>query len=76
VAVVENHPFLSPAVGSNQARALILYGKPDANYQLQYTTYLTLTQWQPLVDYIQTNGAVTISLDSSNMIIYYRLQQQ
>jgi hypothetical protein len=76
VVVVENQPLLSGTVSTNQGRTLILYGKPGVTYQLQYSTNLTMPAWQPLLDYVQTNGVVTIGLGASNAVIFYRLQEQ
>jgi hypothetical protein len=48
----------------------------SGNYELQYATSLVQpVNWTPLTTYQQTNVAQTISLDSSNPVVFYRLQQ-
>jgi hypothetical protein len=77
VALVEDQPLLQTTISSNLMRNLILYGKLGTNYQLQFTTNLGLpSDWQPLLDYTQTNGVINLGLDSSNPVIFYRLLQQ
>jgi hypothetical protein len=77
VVVVQDQPLLQPTISSNLMRNLILYGKLGANYELQFTTNLgPLSDWQPLLDYTQTNGVINLGLDSSNPVIFYRLLQQ
>ena len=77
VVVVQDQPLLQPTISSNLTRNLILYGKLGANYQLEFTTNLGLpSDWQPLLDYTQTNGVINLGLDSSNLVIFYRLLQQ
>jgi hypothetical protein len=76
VAVVEDQPLLLGNVSSNQTRSLVLFGKPGTNYQLQFTTNLITPDWQLLFNYMQTNGAVTVTLVSTNAVVFYRLQQQ
>jgi hypothetical protein len=76
VAVVEDQPLLSGGVAANLNRTLVLYGKLGSTYQLQYTTNLTIPDWQPLFNYVQTNGVVTFSLIPSNSVVFYRLREQ
>jgi hypothetical protein len=77
VVVVQDQPLLQPTISSNLMRNLILYGKLGANYELQFTTNLgPLSDWQPLLDYTQTNGVINLGLDSTNPVIFYRLLQQ
>jgi hypothetical protein len=77
VVVVQDQPLLQPTISSNLMRNLILYGKLGTNYQLQFTTNLGLpSDWQPLLDYTQTNGVINLGLDSTNPVIFYRLLQQ
>jgi hypothetical protein len=77
VVVVQDQPLLQPTISSNLARNLTLYGKLGINYELQFTTNLSPpSDWQPLLDYTQTNGVINLGLDSSNPVIFYRLLQQ
>ena len=75
VVVVGSDPLLRPQTGANLGRALTLYA-PLGNYQLQYATSLIPpVTWAPLMTYQQTNVAQTVSLDSAEPVIFYRLQQ-
>ncbi len=75
VVVVGNNPLLRPQADTSQGRTLTLFANPG-NYELQYATSLTPpVAWTPLMDYQQTNVAQTVSLDSDNPVIFYRLQQ-
>jgi subtilisin-like proprotein convertase family protein len=72
--VVEDVPLLSAGISTNRDRDLTLYGKLGATYQLQYTTNLNLpAAWFPLLTYLQTNGVMTLRVDASDPIIFYRL---
>jgi hypothetical protein len=53
-------------------RSLTLYGLVGVNYQLQYTTNLTVP-WVPLLNYTQTNEVITINAAATNDVIFYRL---
>ena len=75
VVVVGSNPLLRPQANPSNGRTLALYANP-ANYQLQYTTSLTPPiNWTPLPVLQQTNITQTISLDSVNQAVFYRLQQ-
>lgn len=76
VAVVQNQPLLTGTISTNQTRTLVLYGKLGATYQLQYNTNLNTANWQPLLNYMQSNGVITINLVPTNAVVFYRLQQQ
>jgi subtilase family serine protease len=76
VIVVQNEPLLRAGLAPDQSRSLQLYGKPGVNYQLLFSTNLAApSDWQPLLNYTQTNGVITLPLDSSNPVIFYRLRQ-
>jgi subtilisin-like proprotein convertase family protein len=76
VAVVVDQALLSADVITNSARELTLYGRLNANYELQYSTNLRAPiLWYPVLDYTQTNGMMRLGLDSTNPTIYYRLLQ-
>jgi subtilisin-like proprotein convertase family protein len=75
VAVVTDKPLLAADLSTNSSRSLTAYGNLGINYQLQYTTNLSVPGWYPLLNYTQTNGAITISVDSTNPIIFYRLYE-
>jgi hypothetical protein len=75
VVVVGGTPLLRPQTDPILGRTLSLYANPG-NYQLLYTTSLVAPiDWEPLTTYTQTNVAETISLDSANPNVFYRLQQ-
>lgn len=75
VVVVGADPLLRPQADAGHGRALSLYANPGT-YQLLYTTSLAApVTWTPLMTYQQTNVAQTVSLDSSEPVIFYRLQQ-
>jgi len=76
VVVVGASPLLQTQTSAAQSRALMLYGNPGANYQVQYATNLTPPiAWAPLLNYQQTNVSESVSLDDSQPMVYYRLQQ-
>jgi hypothetical protein len=76
VAVVGDNPLLRPHANAGQGRSLTLFANPGANYQLQSTTSLIPpVTWTPLMDYQPTNASQTVSLDASEPVIFYRLQQ-
>ena len=57
-------------------RTLALYANPGIAYQLQYATNLAAPiAWQPLQNYQPTNLLQTVSLDSAQPVIFYRLMQ-
>jgi hypothetical protein len=74
IAVIQDKPLLTARFGTNQSRNLTLLGRLNENYQLQFSTNLSGV-WRPLLDYTQTNSAISISLDSSNAMIFYRLHK-
>jgi hypothetical protein len=74
VIVVQDKPLLVAGLGTNLSRNLTLLGRIGTNYQLQFSTNLS-SVWYPAMNYSQTNGAITISIDSSNPAIYFRLYQ-
>ena len=75
VVVVGDNPLLRPQSDVGQGRALTLFANPG-NYELQYTTSLAApVTWTPLMDYQQNSVAQTVSLDSDEPVIFYRLQQ-
>jgi hypothetical protein len=72
VTMVQDTPVLTMAVGRGLQRSLTLYGLMGVNYQVQYTTNLTVA-WAPLLNYTQTNEVITLNLTATNDIIFYRL---
>jgi len=75
VVVVGNHPLLCPQANRGSGRALTLYANLGT-YQLQSTTSLTPPiSWSPLMTCQQTNIMQTVSLDSIQQVVFYRLQQ-
>ena len=74
VVVVGTQIILRPQADPVLGRTLSLYANPGT-YQLLYTTSLTSpVNWIPLMSYQQTNAVQTVSLDSANPVIFYRLQ--
>jgi len=75
VVVVGTQPILSPQSDPVLGRTLSLFANPGT-YELQYATaFTTPMNWTTLMTYQQTNVAQTISLDSANPVVFYRLQQ-
>ena len=75
VVVVGAQPLLRPQSDPVLGRTISLYANPGT-YELQYATSLTQpVTWTPLTTYQQTNVVQTVSLDSANPFIFYRLQQ-
>lgn len=74
VVVVGTEPILQPKAGTG--RSLTLFANPGATYQLQYATSLPPPlNWRPLTNYQPTNVTQSLSLDSTNPVVFYRLQQ-
>ena len=49
---------------------------PGGTYQVQYETSLMQpVNWTPLMTYQQTNVTQTVSLDSAEPVVFYRLRQ-
>jgi hypothetical protein len=77
VVIVRDKPVIQPLFGTNHTRTLTLYGKPGANYELQYSTNLSgAITWLPALDYTQTNPVILQSVDTNNPTIFYRLLQK
>jgi hypothetical protein len=81
VMIVGNNPMLVPAAPvtppSGTTHALTVYGIPQANYLVQYTTNLTPPiVWQPSIAFTQTNLVQTINLPGGSPTDFYRLVQQ
>jgi hypothetical protein len=75
VVVVGTEPLLRAKTDASNGRTLSLFA-PIGNYQLQYATSLAApVQWTTLMTCAQTNVAQTVSLDSAEPMIFYRLQQ-
>jgi hypothetical protein len=76
IAVIEGQPLLWASLSANSARELTLYGRLGVSYELQHSINLSLPNaWDLGWSYVQTNGAVTINVDSSNPNIFYRIFQ-
>jgi hypothetical protein len=76
IAVIEGQPLLEASLASNAARDLTLYGRLGVSYELQSSTNLALpSQWNSVWSYVQTNGAMTVEVDSLNPNIFYRIFQ-
>ena len=75
VVVVGNDPLLRPLSDASRGRTLTLFANPGT-YELQYATSLAApVNWTPLMTCQLTNVAQTVSLDSAEPVIFYRLQQ-
>ena len=76
VIVVQNEPLIRASLDTNESRSLQLYGKLGTDYQLMFNTNLGVPAgWQTLMNYTQTNGVITVPLDSSNPVIFYQLRK-
>lgn len=74
VAVVEGTPLLSAFLLPDYERRLTLYGRVGTSYELQYSTNLAFRDaWASAWSYVQTNGAMTIGVDSAHSNIFYRI---
>jgi hypothetical protein len=77
VAAVQNQALLLPGRSLTGGRELTLFGKLGISYELQYATNVSSpTAWYPKLTYTQTNGLMTLDLDSANPSIFYRLLEQ
>ena len=77
VVVIGRQPLLRPQSIAGQGRVLSLYANPEANYQLlSSTNLLAPVVWQPVQNFQPTNLLQTLSLASSEPVIFYRLVQQ
>lgn len=75
VLVVGTQPILRPQATPVLGRTLSVFANPGT-YQLQYATSLTPSaNWLPLTIFEQKDIAQTLSLDSSNPVVFYRLRQ-
>jgi hypothetical protein len=76
IAVIEGQPLLCAYLATNSARELTLYGRLGVSYELQSLTSLALPNtWNSIWSYVQTNGVMTINVDSGNPNIFYRIFQ-
>lgn len=76
VAVIEGEPLLLASLSTNLSRELTLYGRLGRSYQLQSATSLASPiVWAPQWDYVQTNGTITINVDSAPPMLFYRIFQ-
>lgn len=76
VVVIEGEPLLLASLSSNLSRELNLYGRLGRSYELQSATSLASPiVWTPQWDYVQTNGVITISVDSAPPMVFYRIYQ-
>jgi hypothetical protein len=74
IAVIGGEPFLWSSLAPDRSRNLTLYGFLGVSYQLQYSTNLgSPVAWTPAWNYVQTNVAITIPVDSVHPGIFYRL---
>ncbi len=75
VIVVGTQPILRPQSDPVLGRTLSLFANPGT-YELQYATSLAApVNWATLTTYEQTNVTQTLSLDSANASVFYRLHQ-
>jgi hypothetical protein len=76
ITVIEGQPLLRASLAANAARQLTLYGRVGVSYELQSSTSLALPNaWNSMWSYVQTNGVMTIEVDSLNPNIFYRIFQ-
>jgi hypothetical protein len=74
ITVIGGEPFLWASQAPDLSRSLTLYGFLGVSYQLQSSTNLGSTAaWTPMWNYVQTNVAITIPVDSTHRGIFYRL---
>jgi hypothetical protein len=76
IAVINDGPLLEGTVSEGEGRGLNLYGWLGTNYQLQYTTNLAIPDsWLPVYNYVQSNGVLSMTVDSTEAAIFYRVKQ-
>ena len=76
VVVIGTNPLLRSHASPDLGRTLSIYANPGNRYQIQYCTDLGgATGWQPLQTIQATNVLQTVSLDSANPVVFYRLMQ-
>jgi hypothetical protein len=77
VVAIGAYPLLRSQFNASEGRSLTVYANPGINYQLQYSTNgpTAAAQWQTLQGYQPNSIEGTVSLDSANPIVFYRLMQ-
>ncbi len=74
ITVIGGEPFLWASLAPDLSRNLTLYGFLGVSYQLQSSTNTASpVAWTPMWNYVQTNVAITIPVDSVHRDIFYRL---
>ncbi|MFN7137927.1 MAG: hypothetical protein ACK4UN_01165 [Limisphaerales bacterium] len=69
-------PILEARVQPNGNRALQIFGKPGAAYQVQYTENLSgVVTWHPLLNITLSNSFDTVENLGTNANVFYRLVQ-
>jgi hypothetical protein len=74
VTIIGASPLITPATVSANGRSMTVYGNPQSNYTVQYTSDLS-GAWQPLVSFTQTNLVQTVALPDNSPVAFYRLAQ-
>jgi hypothetical protein len=75
VILVHTEPVVQAVVNAAE-RDLFVYGRLGTNYEIQSTMTLTPPNWQPIVDYTQTNGVLVIPVGTGGSAAFYRLLQK
>src|SRR5262249_22792588 len=74
LAVIQAQPLLLAGFGTNRSQNLTLLGRLNESYQLQFSTN-PFGPWTPLLNYVQTNNPISIRMDGTNAMRFYRLFQ-
>jgi hypothetical protein len=74
VVLIGPEPLLEAWMASNSTRMVTIYGNPGTNYQLAYSTNLTVPNWQPAFSVPMTNLLESVSIDQTAPQIFYRAQ--
>ncbi len=69
-------PILQAALNPDTSRSLVLFGIPGATYSVEYKTNLSnIVPWLPLLSTTLTNSYGSVSVPSTNPVIFYRLKR-
>ena len=74
VVVIGREPLLEAWMASNSTLMLTIYGNPGTNYQVAYSTNLTVPNWQPDFSVLMTNLFESVPVDQTAPQLFYRAQ--
>jgi hypothetical protein len=69
-------PIVQAVRNPDNSRNLVLYGKPNTQYSVEYKTNLSnVVPWVPLLNTTLTNSFGTVAVPNTNPVIFYRLKK-